>query len=45
MIRFALWESNSVGSVDERLESGRTAIMVQVRDKGLDCSTGNERNG
>lgn len=45
MIRFVLQESNSAGSADQRLESGRTAIMVQVRDKGLDCSSGNERNG
>lgn len=31
--------------MDKRLESGRTAIVVQVRDKGLDCNSGNERNG
>lgn len=33
MIRFVLQESNSAGSVDERLESAKRALMVQVRDK------------
>lgn len=45
MIRFVLQESNFVGSADERLEFGRIVLMVQVRDKGLDYSSGNERNG
>lgn len=31
--------------MDERLESGRATIMVQIGDTGLDCSSANKRNG
>lgn len=33
MIRCVSYESNSTGSVDERLESGKRTLMVQVRDQ------------
>lgn len=44
-MKCVLQESHSVSDEDERLESGRKTIMIQVRDNGPDYSSRNERNG